>query len=55
MNEDALAALMNERFGMPPTAPPEHRAEPDTPEAFERRQRVLAEIPGDEWPGEEAA
>ncbi|HEY0711639.1 MAG TPA: hypothetical protein VGF45_03135 [Polyangia bacterium] len=55
MHEDVIAALVRERFGQRPTPPPIAIREPDNIETWTRRQQVLAEMPGDEWPGEEAA
>jgi hypothetical protein len=44
--DDVVSALMVERYG------PSPRTEPDTPELIRERQRVLAEMPGDEHPAE---
>lgn len=55
MNESVVAPLVAERFGALPTSSPAAEPSPDTPEAIERRRQVLADMPDDEWPSEEAA
>jgi hypothetical protein len=46
---DVLDELLAERFGL--TSRPQ--VQPDTPEVVKQRQRVLAEMPADENPGDE--
>lgn len=53
--DDLINELLAERFGALPATTPVPEREPDTVETWNRRQKVLADMPGDEWPGEEAA
>lgn len=54
MNE-LIQELITERFKTVPTSPPVPPREPDNIRTWARRQLVLAEMPDDEWAGEEAA
>lgn len=55
MTDDVVALLVAERYRPLPTPSPTPAPHQDTPEVIERRRQVLADMPGDEWPGEEAA
>jgi hypothetical protein len=53
--DDLIQQLITERFAPRPTKPPPVPIEPDNIKTWAKRQQVLADMPGDEWPGEEAA
>jgi hypothetical protein len=55
MNEDVVTLLIRERYRPLPTPSPAPEPSHDTPDAIERRCQVLADMPDDEWPNEEAA